>query len=75
MQFDRTKLKQVEVSDLFIDMNVYEIKQGVIIYRVDKSFDKQFDKESIPLVVVSDTNGYFKRNQVTHRPISNLLMQ
>lgn len=73
MYFDRTKLKQVTIDDLEIGQSVYEDKNGLINYCVDKSFDKEANELSIPLLVVNDPNRYFKRNQLVYRNISNLL--
>lgn len=73
MYFDRTKLKKVEDTELKFGQTVYEEHQGMITYTVDKTYNKIVHEYTIPLVVVSDANGYFKKNSLVYRSINNLL--
>lgn len=73
MPFDRTKLKKVTIEDLEIGLDVYEDKNGLIKYYIDKTFNKQLNNISIPLVVINDPNGFFKINSLVYRSINNLL--
>ena len=72
MKIDRSKLKKID-KVLTVGEILYEINGGMIIYEVDKTYNKEEHEFSIPLIVVNDYNGYFKTNTLVQRQISKLL--
>ena len=73
MYIDRTKLKKANTEDLSFGQTLYEDKNGLITYQVDRTYNKIVHDKSIPLIVVNDINGYFKKNMLVYRDINNLL--
>lgn len=71
---DLSKLKKASLEKLNFNDDIYENNGGLIHYRVDKTFNVNTDSQYIPLVVVYDNNGYFKKGKIVYRDINDLLI-